>query len=63
MNREGYLCLAGKGPGSGAGHRGVALEMKPVEDKEDTQGQFGLCHMHGQTDVRSEVNSSGASEG
>lgn len=35
-NREGNLCLAGKGPGSAAGRHGMALEMKPVEDKEDS---------------------------
>lgn len=47
MDREGYLCLSGEGPGSG-GHRGMALEMKQAEDKEDTQGHLGhLTHMDG----------------
>lgn len=48
MNREGYLCLSGEGPGSGAGHRGMALEMKQAEDKEDTHGHLvHLTHMDG----------------
>lgn len=43
VDMEGYLCLEGEGPGSAAGHRGMALEMKHAQDREDTQGH--LVHL------------------